>query len=232
MGHGRALIRGRRRHNAAMVDEQFPAMRVEYGDEPLTRAEMPDDPIALFRAWLAAAEAAKVNEPNAMALATCGADGQPHCRIVLLKLLDERGFTFFTNKHSEKGEQLLANPRAAATFWWHLPRNRQVRVAGSIEPSPEAVSDRYFAARPRRAQLCSAASPQSRRVASRAELEQLVEALSQRVGTGPVPRPAHWGGYVLLPRTIEFWQGRDARLHDRFRYTRNEPGWSLERLAP
>jgi pyridoxamine 5'-phosphate oxidase len=215
-----------------MGNEQFPAMRVEYGDAPLTRADMPADPIALFRTWLAAAEAAKVIEPNAMALATCGDDGQPHCRIVLLKLLDDRGFTFFTNKQSEKGQQLLANPRAAATFWWSVPRTRQVRVTGSIEAADEAVSDRYFAARPRRAQLCSAASPQSRRVASRAELEQLVQVLSQQVGDGPVPRPAHWGGYVLVPHAIEFWQGREARLHDRFRYTGTADGWSLERLAP
>jgi pyridoxamine 5'-phosphate oxidase len=215
-----------------MGNEQFPAMRVEYGDAPLARADMPADPIALFNAWLAAAGAAKLNEPNAMALATCGADGQPHCRIVLLKLLDGRGFTFFTNKQSEKGEQLLANPRAAATFWWHAPRNRQVRVAGSIEHTAEEVSDRYFAERPRRAQLCSAASPQSRRVSSRQELEQLVYDLSRQVGEGPVPRPAHWGGYVLVPRTIEFWQGRDGRLHDRFRYSRAADGWGLERLAP
>ncbi|MEO6595352.1 MAG: pyridoxamine 5'-phosphate oxidase [Planctomycetota bacterium] len=215
-----------------MGDQPFQGMRVEYGDAPLQRAAMPADPFVLFREWLDAARAAQVNEPNGMALATCDAGGQPQSRIVLLKLLDDSGLTFFTNKDSDKGQQLRGNARAAATFWWPLPRNRQVRVVGPIEPTAEAVSDRYFAERPRRAQLCSAASPQSRVVASRAELERLVDALARQVGDGPVPRPPHWGGYVLVPRTIEFWQGRDGRLHDRFRYARAGDGWQLDRLAP
>ena len=215
-----------------MRDDLFASMRVEYGDTPLTRAEMPADPLGLFRAWLAAAEGAKVNEPNGMALATCDAEGQPHCRIVLLKLLDENGFTFFTNRSSDKGRQLTANPRAAATFWWPLPRNRQVRVTGRIELVDDEVSDRYFRERPRRAQLCSTASPQSRPVESREELDRLVAAIEQQVGDGVLRRPAHWGGYVLVPAAIEFWQGRDGRLHDRFRYRRGEGTWSLERLAP
>lgn len=207
-------------------------MRIEYGDEPLARAAMPSDPFVLFHAWLAAAAGAKVSEPNGMALATCDAAGQPHCRVVLLKLVDARGFTFFTNRDSDKGRQLLANPRAAATFWWPLPRNRQVRLVGTMECAADAVSDRYFADRPRRAQLCSAASPQSQRVTDREELERLVSALEMRIGDGPVPRPAHWGGYTLVPSSFEFWQGRDARLHDRFRYERAATGWQLERLAP
>ena len=215
-----------------MGTDPFAAMRVEYGDAPLTRAEVPEDPLVLFRAWLAAAEAAKVSEPNGMALATCDADGQPQCRIVLMKAIDDLGLLFFTNKQSAKGNQLKANPRAAATSWWPAPRNRQVRVTGTIEHAAEAVADRYFAERPRRAQLCSAASPQSRCIGSREELEHLVDALARRVGDGPVPRPPHWGGYVLVPNAIEFWQGREGRLHDRFRFTRAGNGWSVERLAP
>lgn len=215
-----------------MRDDLFSSLRVEYGDTPLVRAEMPAEPLSLFRAWLAAATAAGIDEPNGMALATCGADDQPHCRIVLLKLLDERGFTFFTNRDSDKGAQVLANPRAAATFWWSRPRNRQVRVVGRIEPVDDTVSDAYFAQRPRRAQLCSAASPQSRVIGSRAELEQRVERLAAAVGEGPIARPPHWGGYVLVPGAIEFWQGRDGRLHDRCRYRRDGDRWRLERLAP
>ncbi|HEX5051524.1 MAG TPA: pyridoxamine 5'-phosphate oxidase [Planctomycetota bacterium] len=215
-----------------MGDDAFTGMRIEYGDEPLQRAGMPADPLVLLREWLAAAHAARVSEPNGMALATCGTDGQPHCRIVLLKELDDRGLTFFTNKDSDKGRQLRSNARAAATFWWPAPRNRQVRVEGSIEDATEAVSDRYFGERPRRAQLCSASSPQSRVVTGRAELEQLVEALARQVGDGPVPRPPHWGGYVLVPSAIEYWQGREARLHDRFRYVKQAGSWRLERLAP
>ncbi len=215
-----------------MGDDRFSRLRIEYGDAPLDRQHLPTDPLLLCREWLALAEQAGVNEPNGMALATVDRDGQPHCRIVLCKGLDARGFAFFTNKQSDKGAQLAANPRTAATFWWPAPRNRQVRITGMIEAAPEAAADAYFASRPRRAQLCSASSPQSRVVADRDEMERRVEALAQQVGAGTVPRPPHWGGYVLVPAAVEFWQGRDGRLHDRFRYVRDGAAWCIERLAP
>jgi pyridoxamine 5'-phosphate oxidase len=214
------------------TSDTFGRLRREYGDVPLVLEQLPDDPIALLRAWHDEAAAAGVAEPNGMALATCGGDGQPHCRVVLLKGLDASGLSFFTNFASDKGAQLTANPRAAATFWWPVPRNRQVRIEGTVARVEDGVADAYFASRPRRAQLCSAASPQSRVVASRAELEAMVEALAHRVGDGPVPRPGHWGGYRLAPNVIEFWQGRESRLHDRCRYVRDGDAWRRERLAP
>jgi pyridoxamine 5'-phosphate oxidase len=214
------------------MSDTFAHLRREYGDVPLDQAHLPDDPLVLLRTWLDAAAAAGVAEPNAMALATSGADGAPHCRMVLMKALEPAGLSFFTNHDSDKGHELAANPRAAATFWWTDPRNRQVRVEGAVARASNAAADAYFAGRPRRAQLCSAASPQSREVAGRAELEALVAALAARLGDGPVPRPAHWGGYVLAPEVVEFWQGRDSRLHDRFRYTRAANGWRRVRLAP
>ena len=179
-----------------MADEKFSDIRIEYGDEPLRRADLPVDPVQLFRDWLDQAVQAAVSEPNGMAVATCDADGQPHCRILLLKQVDE-----------------------------------QVRITGSIEQVPASESDAYFRSRPRRAQLCSAASPQSRVVANREQLEQFVDALEQRIGDGEVERPEHWGGYVLKPLAIEFWQGRDGRLHDRFRFTRAGDAWRIDRLA-
>lgn len=215
-----------------MPDDAFADLRVDYGDEALRRRDLPDDPIDLFRSWLQAAADAGVREPNAMALATCGSDGMPHCRVVLLKQLDAHGFGFFTNKQSGKGAELRANARAAATFWWVAPRARQVRIEGAVVELPEVDSDAYFDSRPRRAQLCSAASPQSQVVASRAELEGLVDALDREVGDRPVARPAHWGGYALVPERFEFWHGRDARLHDRFRYVRIGDGFEIDRLAP
>lgn len=215
-----------------MAADPFSRLRIEYGDEPMDLASLPADPLVLFQEWLAAAERAGVNEPNGMALATCDRDGQPHCRIVLLKGLDGRGLTFFTNKQSDKGAQLAANPRAAATFWWPAPRNRQVRLVGSVAHADDAAADEYFASRPRRAQLCSAASPQSRVVAGREELERRVEALAAASGAGPIARPPHWGGYMLTPTAIEFWQGRDGRLHDRCRYVAAGGAWRIEQLAP
>ncbi|MCB9877960.1 MAG: pyridoxamine 5'-phosphate oxidase [Planctomycetes bacterium] len=217
------------------MSDQFSDLRIEYGDEPLRRADAPDAPWPLFAQWLAAAKAAGVSEPNAMSLATCDAAGQPSCRVVLCKRADERGLLFFTNLASAKGNELRANPRAAVTFWWGAPRNRQVRVVGKIVEASPAESDEYFWSRPRRAQLCSAASPQSQVVADRAQLEGLVADLERRVGDGVVPRPAHWGGYLLVPASVEFWQGRDGRLHDRLRYVEVDGrggSWRLERLAP
>ena len=212
-----------------MANNEFTELRVDYGDAPLRRSDLLADPIAMFRCWLAAAKDAGVREPNGMTLATCDADGQPHARVVLLKQLGEHGFGFFTNKHSHKGQQLLANAKAAATFWWVAPRARQVRVEGEIVELPEAAADEYFASRPRRAQLCSAASPQSRVVGDRAELEAMVDDLESRLDGAAVERPAHWGGYALRPTLIEFWQGRDGRLHDRFVFARVGDAWAAAR---
>ncbi|MFO1077072.1 MAG: pyridoxamine 5'-phosphate oxidase [Planctomycetota bacterium] len=210
----------------------FARDRIDYGPPGLARADLPAEPFALFARWLDEARAAGVSEPNAMALASVDAAGQPHCRIVLLKHCDGRGLAFFTNRDSDKGRQLAANPRAAATFWWSAPRNRQVRFVGTVEDVDGGAADRYFGERPRRAQLASAASPQSRVIADRAELERRIDALAATVGAGPVPRPPHWGGYALVAHAVEFWQGSDDRMHDRYRYTRAGDGWETVRLAP
>ena len=215
-----------------MSRDQFSALRTDYGDAALRRADLPEDPVELFRAWMEEARDAGEPEPNGMALATCGKDGQPSCRVVLLKQLDEHGFGFFTNKQSDKGEQLRANAKAAATFWWKAPRVRQVRIEGVVVELPEADSEAYFQSRPRRAQVCSAASPQSRVVRDRASLEAMVDDVDEASADGDVVRPAHWGGYALRPHRVELWQGRDGRLHDRFRFERDGDAWRVERLGP
>lgn len=214
-----------------MESRQFEHLRIHYGDRELQVEDLPCDPLALFHDWLAAATAAGVSEPNGMALATVDATGAPTCRIVLLKAVDAQGFRFFTNLESDKGLHLARDPRAALTFWWGAPTARQVRVAGEVRRLPDAEADAYFATRPRASQLAAAISPQSRPIASRAELEAKVHALEQQLGDTPVPRPAGWGGYLVQPREFEFWQGRDHRLHDRFRYRLGSP-WKIERLAP
>jgi pyridoxamine 5'-phosphate oxidase len=217
---------------ALMSTHQFDGLRTEYADSPLRRCDLLDDPMVLLQRWLEAAANAGWCEPNAMALATCDAKSQPHCRMVLCKQIDSAGIVFFSNARSDKGQELKGSPHAAATFWWATPRERQIRIEGAVCPTSDEISDAYFANRPRAAQLASAASEQSRVIRDRRELEERVAALAAATSGGPVPRPAHWHGYQITPQRVEFWQGRKARLHDRFRYERVATGWHIERLAP
>ena len=171
-------------------------------------------------------------EPNAMTLGTVDADGTPDARIVLVRGADERGFAFFTNYSSVKSRQLEALGAASAVFSW-LDLHRQVRVRGRVERLDDASSDAYFASRPRPSQIGAWASPQSEVIADRAELERLVAAVEERfAGSDDVPRPPHWGGWLLVPEVFEFWQGRPSRLHDRLRYCRDGATWQIARLAP
>lgn len=209
-------------------------LRREYARADLTREQVADDPIKQFESWFADVREAEVPEPNAMTLATAAPDGSPSARIVLLKGVDDRGFRFFTNYESRKGAELAQNPRVALAFWWP-PLERQVRIEGRAERTSEEESREYFQSRPRDSQLGAWASPQSRVVDSRDQLEEAFDRATEEYEGGTVPRPSHWGGYVVRPTEIEFWQGRPGRLHDRLRYRRpdlevNE--WTLERLAP
>jgi pyridoxamine 5'-phosphate oxidase len=197
----------------------------------LDPAEVAPDPIEQFRGWLAAARDAKIYEAEAMTLSTADADGRPTSRFVLLRGLDERGFSFYTNYRSAKGRQLAARPYAALTFGW-LAIHRSVRVEGSVERLPASESDTYFAARPRGAQLGAWASPQSEVIDGRERLDQALADAEQRYAGGDVPRPEHWGGFLVRPERVEFWEGRPNRLHDRVRYERDGTGWRIERLAP
>jgi pyridoxamine 5'-phosphate oxidase len=209
----------------------FDHMRIDYRSSPLDREDLDEDPLLQFGRWLGDADAAGVEEPNAFVLATTNGAGRPSARTVLLKAMDPAGFTFYTNYRSPKANDLEANPRAAAVFLW-VPLRRQVRIEGSVTKVDDETSDAYFASRPPEARLASAASPQSQVVADRAELDALLEPFRERYPDGNVPRPKHWGGYRINPEIYEFWQGREARFHDRFRYTLAEGGWVIERLAP
>jgi pyridoxamine 5'-phosphate oxidase len=190
-----------------------------------------DDPVALFAAWMREAEAAEPEDPNAMALATAGADGLPDVRMVLLKGFDERGFVFYTNTQSTKGQELGENPQAALVLHWKSLR-RQVRARGPVTPVTPEEADAYFQSRRRESRLGAIASQQSRPLTDRATLMGAVAALSERYGDGPIPRPAHWTGFRITPVSIEFWQNGDFRLHDRVRFTRTGEGWSGARLYP
>jgi len=206
-------------------------MRRDYTGLLLAESRVPVDPLDLFRRWLAAAVRAGMTEPNAMTLATLDRRGRPRARMLLIKAADERGFTFFTNQASAKGQELAAHPDAAMVFWWPT-LHRSVRIEGSVRPVGAREADAYFATRPRGAQLGAWTSPQSRVLPSRSALDRAHARTIARFAQGPVPRPPHWGGYRLRARVIEFWQGRPDRLHDRLRYTRRRRGWKLERLAP
>lgn len=196
---------------------------------PLDREQLANDPLEQFAQWFEEAQAV-VPLAEAMTLATVAADGVPNARMVLLKGFGPDGFRFFTNYESAKGEELAASPRAALVIYWR-ELDRQVRVRGEVERLPAEDSDAYFASRPRESRVAAAISPQSRRI-ERDELERRFAELDAEAGDDGPPRPEHWGGYLVRPDEIEFWQGRDSRMHDRFAYRRHPDGWVLQRLAP
>lgn len=209
-------------------------LRREYVGAPLDETSAADDPIEQFRRWFDDALAAGIDDPNAMTLATAGTDGMPSARIVLLKGFGAAGFVFYTHYTSRKGRELAADPHAALVFYWSS-LHRQVRLRGTVEKVDEAASDAYFARRPLGARLGAVASPQSEVITGRGELEDRLHRATVEHADGAVPRPPTWGGYRLVPLEIEFWQGRENRLHDRLRYRRPAEGadaWVRERLAP
>ena len=206
-------------------------MRVEYRNLPLDRDQLDDDPIIQFTRWMSEAEESGIEEANAFVVATADRNGRPSARTVLLKGAGPDGFDFYTNYQSRKAAEIEGNPIAAAVFLW-VPIRRQVRIEGTVSRVDPALSDAYFASRPPESRLASAASPQSKVVANREELEAALEEIRSRYPDGDVPRPASWGGYRIVPHTYEFWQGREARFHDRFLYSRDGDRWRIDRLAP
>ena len=205
--------------------------REEYKTGELNESGVKANPMEQFQLWLQAAIDSKIPEPNAMTIATCTANGKPSARVVLLKEINKSGFVFFTNYLSRKGRELLENPFAALVFDWHSIE-RQVRVEGRVERLPVHDSDTYFNERPREAQIGAWSSQQSKILNNREELEQRQVSFEEKFNNRKIFRPSNWGGFILLPATIEFWQGRPGRLHDRLVYLRTEEGWTLHRLAP
>lgn len=205
------------------------AFRESYSLSALSEDNVPADPIPLFNNWLEQAIAARLPEPNAMTLATIDLNGMPAARVVLLKEVSKSGFVFYTNYDSDKGVELSKNPNASLVFLW-LEMQRQVRVVGKVSKVHPKTSDAYFALRPRGSQIGAWVSPQSRPIPNREVLEREYEAILK--DDSPLKRPPHWGGYRLMPERVEFWQGRENRLHDRILYVKDDSEWKIFRLAP
>jgi len=206
-------------------------LRHDFAKQTLDKKDVNTNPVLQFEKWFKEAVEAKVNEPNAMTVATATADGKPSARILLLRNFDENGFVFYTNYTSRKGEEILKNPYASLLFFWP-ELERQVRIEGKLTKQSAEESDKYFQTRPRASKLGAWTSEQSRAIANRQALDDEYEKISQKYPGENVPRPIYWGGYILEPTSIEFWQGRPSRLHDRLLYTKEKGSWKIERLAP
>ena len=214
------------------MDEKTAEIRKEYTQKALVESGIEADPVRQFNIWWHEALEAKIIEVNAMTLATASADGMPSARTVLMKGFSEKGFTFFTNYNSFKGQQLSENPKACLLFFWK-ELERQVRITGIVEKLSSEESNAYFQSRPRASQVGAVVSPQSQVIESRQWLDEKYEEVFKQFENTTVQRPAHWGGYIVRPVIIEFWQGRPGRLHDRIQYTLLADGkWKIERLAP
>ncbi|MDB5221965.1 MAG: Pyridoxamine 5-phosphate oxidase [Chitinophagaceae bacterium] len=214
-----------------MADINIADIRKEYKLQSLLEKDVDADPIRQFQKWWNEAMMSNIEEPNAMTLAASNKEGKPSARIVLLKSLSNDGFVFFTNYESRKGNELKENPQAALLFFWK-ELERQVRVEGTVTKTDEQKSTAYFVSRPALSKISAWSSPQSKVIQSREELENNVLKYQQQFSDGVIPRPPHWGGYVVKPTLIEFWQGRPSRLHDRLQYTHGNDKWLIERLAP
>jgi len=213
------------------ISKDIANLRREYSIKPLHRSDLDLNPFAQFDNWFNEALRAESMDPNAMSLATVAENGQPSNRTVLLKYYDENGFVFYTNLGSRKAGEIDSNDRVALLFYWH-ELHRQIKILGKAERIGATENIRYFMRRPRESQIGAWVSRQSRIISSRSVLENKFAEMKQKFANGQIPLPSFWGGYRVVPESIEFWQGRESRLHDRFMYTTTQSGWNIERLAP
>jgi pyridoxamine 5'-phosphate oxidase len=213
-----------------LMTEDISGLRTDYKKQSLRKHDVSGDPFVQFKTWFDEAVKADVPEPNAMTLSTVDDTGQPSARIVLLKGIDEKGFSFYTNYNSRKGEELKQNPKAALTFFW-IELERQVRIEGDVAFVSAEESTAYYNSRPLGSRIGAHVSPQSEPIENREWLEKRLEKITHEIGDNP-KRPEHWGGYVLKPTWVEFWQGRPSRLHDRIAYSLIDGEWKIDRLAP